>query len=160
LPTKAAAADRVEQVGRILQDYADRAVFRGFSPGRKNSYKLLWHRDRFFELHVNPRTRTLRFPTVLPQVEAAMYRDFQQFVASRTSSDVPEHRRIDTNKLRVRCGNRAGNVSLTATVLDEDYEYATRKLIHLVHETYVAFLMDGPYYEYMVEVFDLDPDHM
>ena len=36
-------------------------------------------------------------------------------------------------------------------------ELATRKLIHLVHEIYLVFLQEG-HSDYMVEVFDLDPD--
>ncbi len=35
---------------------------------------------------------------------------------------------------------------------------AHRQLIHLVHEIFMTFLLDGRYYEYMVETFDLDPD--
>ncbi len=89
-----------------------------------------------------------------------MYRELQQFVESRHSESVPDHRRIDVVKCNIRGSNRAGNASLTATVLDRDYEYAVRKLINLVHEIYLDFLLDGRYYEYMVETFNLDPDHM
>jgi hypothetical protein len=35
-----------------------------------------------------------------------------------------------------------------------------QKLIGLVQEIYMGFLYDGRYYDYMIEVFDLDPDHM
>ncbi len=158
-------SDCVDLVGGILENYANRGIFRGFSRGPvrngKASFKILWHRDRVFELILDSNTRSLRFPVVLPEVPPAssMYREFKEFVASRQSADFPEHRRIDPAKAGVRSGNRAGNVSLTLKLADSDYEYATRKFIHLVHEIFMIFLMDGPYFEYMVEVFDLDPDH-
>ena len=89
-----------------------------------------------------------------------MYKEFREFVQSRFSDALPEHRRIDANKALIKCGNRSGDVSLTLTAVDRDFDYGTRKLIHLVHEIYMDFLLDGRYYEYMIEKFDLDPDRM
>ena len=155
-----------ELVGGILESYAARAVFRGFSHGPARGgraiFRMLWHRDRLFELILDVPKKTLRFPLVLPEVPAnsPMYREFREFVESRFSDSLPEHRRIDAKKARVRCGNRGGNVSLTLTAVDGDFDYGTRKLIHLVHEVYMDFLLDGRYYEYMIEKFDLDPDRM
>jgi hypothetical protein len=154
----------VESVNAILEGYAERGVFRGFSRGpgsnRKASFRLLWHRDRLFELILDIDKQTLRFPLVLPHVDpkSTMYRNFKDFVKSRQSEELPEHRRIEAGKARVRSLNRGGSVSLTLEVQDGDYEYGARKLIHLVHEIYLAFLVDGPYYEYMVETLGLDPD--
>jgi hypothetical protein len=88
-----------------------------------------------------------------------MYREFKQFVESRHSEKLPDHRRIDPKKATVRPSSRSGSVALTTTVKNGDYEYATRKLIHLVHETFLVFLQEG-HYDYMVRVFDLDPDHL
>jgi hypothetical protein len=88
-----------------------------------------------------------------------MYREFKEFVKSRQSESLPDHRRIHPKKATVRPSNRSGNVALTLTVKNGDYEYATRKLIHLVHEIYLVFLLEG-HYDYMIEVLNLDPDHM
>ena len=101
----------------------------------------------------------MRFPLVLPDVPAGsrMYRDLKEFIKSRHSAELPDHRRIDTGKANVGCYVRSGNVSITLTVRSGDYEYGARKLINLVHEIFLVFLADG-YYEYMVEAFDLDPD--
>ena len=49
-------------------------------------------------------------------------------------------------------------VSIGISIRDQDFEYATRKLIHTVHEIFLVFLREGPYYEYMVEHLGLDPD--
>jgi hypothetical protein len=151
----------VELIGRVLERYAERGVLRGYSPGPptrgKASFKLLWHRGRAFELVLDKRHSTMCLSVVLPAVspKSKMDRDLKEFVASRHSEDLPEHRRINPQKAQVRCINRGGNFSLAMVVEDGDYEYGTRKLIHLVHEIYLGFLSDGPYFDYMVETLDL-----
>jgi hypothetical protein len=152
-------------VAGILENYANRGTFKGFSRGPVRagvaSFKILWHRGRFFDLKLDTHKKTLRFPVVLPEVPAnsSMYRQFKEFVKSRRSETLPEHRRIDPKKAAVKPSNRSGNVALTLTLKNNDYAYATRKLIHLVHEIYLTFLQEG-HYDYMIRVFDLDPDHM
>jgi hypothetical protein len=154
---------RIEAVSRILQHYADRAVFRGFSPGvvkkGKAAFKILWHRDRQFDLIVDTRSRTMSFPLLLPDFEASMIRELNAFLVSRQSKNLPEHRRIDTKKAVVRSTTRGGNVGLTLALKGDHYEYGIQKLIHLVHEIFLTFLSEGRYYEYQVETFELDPDH-
>jgi hypothetical protein len=160
----AKAASPMETAAKVLEGYASRGVFRGFSRGPtkagKTTFKLLWHRDQAFELILNDREKKLRFPMVLPQVPAGspMNREFKHFVESAFSKGLPEHRRIDRRKMKIACANRGGNVSLTVTVAGRNFDYAVRKLIHLVHDVYLTFLNDGRYYEYMIEVFNLDPD--
>jgi hypothetical protein len=154
----------VELIGGILEHYAQRGVFRGFSRGPVRGgrafFRLLWHRDRFFDLILDERQKTLHFSVLLPEVSAksSMYRELKQFLELRHSENLPEHRRINRQKARVLCKNRGGNVSLALIVEDGDYDYGTRKLIHLVHEVFLGFLYDGPYSDYIVEAFDLSPD--
>ena len=75
-----------ELVGGILENYAARALFRGFSHGPARGgraiFRMLWHRDRLFELILDVPRKTLRFPVVLPEVPAdsSMYREFREFV--------------------------------------------------------------------------------
>ncbi len=155
----------IELVSGILENYANRGTFKGFSRGPVRigvaSFKILWHRDQFFDLILDTHKKTLRFPVVLPEVPpgSPMFREFKQFVESRHSESLPDHRRIDPSKATVRPSNRSGKVALTLTVKNSDYEYATRKLIQLVHEIFLVFLQEG-HYDYMVKVFDLDPDHL
>jgi len=147
-------------VGEILQGFADRGVFRGFSQSASRSgratFKLLWHRDRLFELTFDQTKGTLRLPAVLPKVDAAMFRDLKQFVASRQSKEAPEHRRIDPDRARIRCTLKGGDAAIAIT--SSDVDYATRKLVNLVHEIYMVFLYEPRYYDYLIETFDLDPD--
>ena len=120
---------------------------------------MVWHRDRRFEIVIDPHRRKISCPVVLPQVPArsAMYRQLREFVASRQSRAVPEHRRIDPRKATVAVANRAGNVSLTVTARTGAFEYAVRKFVHLIQEIYLVFLVE--HFDYQVEVFELDPDH-
>jgi hypothetical protein len=151
-------------VAAVLKNYADRGVFRGFSEGSvragRATFKILWHRDRYFDLIVDVPKKTLHFPVVLPDVPAQspMYKEFRDYVESRHSVTLPEHRRIDARKARLQAGARGGNVSLTLTVKGADFEYGVRKLIHAVHEIYMVFLSEGRYYDYLVETLELDPD--
>ena len=121
---------------------------------------MLWHHDRRFELMLDVGQNTLQFPEVLPGVPArsAMYRDLQAFLKLRQSEELPEHRRVNPAKARLAYGNKRGMVSVTVTVRDGDFDYAARKIIHIVHEIFLIFLVDGPYFEYMVEHLGLDED--
>jgi hypothetical protein len=121
---------------------------------------MQWHRDRFFDLVFDVPKHSLRFPVVLPKTPGTMYERFKKFVASRQSEEMLEHRRIDPSKVRISCSHKNGNISLLFIVKDGDFEYATQKLIHLMHEVYLDFLQDGLYYEYMIETFELDRDQI
>lgn len=166
IKTSKKAQAHVEAVAETLENYARRGVFRGFSRGHaakdKAAFRMVWHRDRVFDFIFDFHRNTMRFPIVLPNLPAdsAMYLELKRFIKSRQSGAVPDHRRIDSRKAQVRSYNRGGNVSVALSVVDGDFEYCTRKLINLVHEIFMVFLVDGSYYEYMVETFDLDPDHM
>ena len=144
-------------VRTLMEDYAKRGVLRGFTSRRVRNgvmaFRMIWHRDRVFDLIVDTHRKTIRIPVVLPAVPArsALYKDFQAFVASRHAADLPDHRRIERSKVRVSCANLRGSASLTMAVRDEDYEYALQRLIHLVHEIFLIFLPGGPYRDYMVE---------
>jgi hypothetical protein len=154
----------VDIVTAVLEGYAEKAVFRGFSAhplrGGKATYRMVWHHDRPFELLLDVRSKTLRFPAVLPGVPArsAMYRELQAFLKARQTDELPEHRRVNPAKALLTLTNQRGVVALKLTLKDGDFDYATRKIIHTVHEIFMIFLVDGPYFEYMVEQLGLDPD--
>jgi hypothetical protein len=156
----------VQVVAEILESYARRGIFRGFSPGPvsrgKASFRIVWHYDRVFELIFDLHKKKMSFPLLLPGVRAGspLYRELKRFIKSRHAEELPEHRRIDTSKAKVQAYNLNGNVSLTLNVMGHDYEYGVRKLVHLVHEIFMSFLRDGSYYEYLVETFDLSPEGM
>jgi hypothetical protein len=152
------------KVDETLETYANKGVFRSFaSIGRSNKgapYRMMWHKDRFYDLVFDAQKRSLRFPVVLPKAPAAMYEDFKKFVASRQSTEMLEHRRIEPKKVRISCSRKNSDISLLFISKDNDLEYATQKLINLMHEVFMVFLRDGLYYEYMIETFDLDRDQL
>ena len=164
MPRAASGPPAADTVGAILENYASRGVFRGFARGpataAKASFKVLWHYAKFYDLVLEPAKKTLRMPQVLPGVPADLHQALREFLAARTTEDWPAHRRIDPAKAALAAQVRAGHLSLTITALDGDFDYATRKLIHTVHEIFLEFLNDGRYYEYLIETFDLDPDKL
>ncbi|MGI9287697.1 MAG: hypothetical protein ACR2P1_20095 [Pseudomonadales bacterium] len=155
----------LETIGNILEEYAARGVFQGFSrgavSGNKAAFRIVWHYNQTFDLSYDHGKSALRIHTVLPELPAAspMYRDFKRFLKSRRDVALPEHRRIDPTRATVKPYNRGGNVALTLTMLDRNSEYGTRKFIHLVHEIYLEFLSDGRYFDWLVATFELDPDN-
>lgn len=154
------------RVGELLQDYAARGVFRAFSDtaagGRSRcEYRSLWHRDQVFRWQFDAVRQTLRLPCVLPAVPggSAMYREFRAWLRQRQSAGLPDHRRCDPARLTLKTYNRGGRVALTAHILDGDLEYAVTRLVALVNEIYLDFIAGGPYLDWQIETFDLDPDH-
>jgi hypothetical protein len=147
-----------------MEDYGNRGVFSGLSsrPVRAGvlAFTAKWHRALIFNLIVDANTRRLTIPIVLPNVPArsAMYREYRTFVASHHGRSLPPHRRTAASKARVACRNRRGHVSLVMTLEGDHYVYATERLLHLVHETFLFFLANGAYYEYRVEQLGDDPD--
>lgn len=147
------------RIDEVLAEYAARGVFQGYSKAGRGSWKMLWHRNQTFVLTAGQ--NSLAFETVLPKVGARspMMSAYRAFVRGLQSKDLPEHRRIDRAKVRLRVTAAKGDAGLAAMYTD-DPEYAVRKLIAAVHETYLVFLYDGAYYDYLVETFDLDPDSL
>lgn len=166
LPSKARKPPpkAVELVTAILEEYAQKAVFRGFSahPGSKGqaAYRMVWHHDRPYELLLDVPAKTLRFRDVLPGVptRSPMYSQLRAFLKERQSGELPEHRSVNPKKARLTVHNIRGNVSVKLTLKDGDFDYATRRIVHIVHEIFMIFLVDGPYFDYMVEQLGLDPD--
>jgi len=152
----------ISQICGLMEDYAKRGVFRGFSKlpvrGGVAAFKLVWFRERIFNLIVDTGKKTILVPEVLPHVPDTIYRDFKAFVLSHHGKGLPDHRRIDKTKAGLRCANHRGSVSVAMAVKDGDYDYALRRLIHLIHETYVIFLLNGMYSDYVVEQLGADPD--
>lgn len=152
----------IQQIDDVLAHYANRGVFRSYGriPGAKPAFRMRWHHDRNYDLTFDPKTGTLRFPDLLPEVppDSDMYKAFKAYLKTRQSENLPEHRRIDPARARVRPLNKGGTVALSIKPLDGDLDYAARKLIHLTHEIFLDFLTDGRYYDYLVQVFNLNED--
>jgi hypothetical protein len=119
---------------------------------------MKWHKDRFYDLIFDAGKRSLRFPVVLPKAPQPIYEEFKKFVASRQSTEMLAHRRIDPKRVRISCSRKNGDISLLFISKDNDLEYSTQKLINLMHEVFLVFLRD--HYEYIIETFDVDRDQL
>jgi len=156
----------VQRVGDVLRDYAGRRVFRSISDGDrragKTTFMMVWHHGRTFRFVLDPAGRTVSFPALLPGVPtgSSMAKELRAFLGQFATDQVPPHRRIDSRKASLRIVSRDGGVSVALAVKDDDFEYATRRLVHLAQEVYMVFLPDGPYSDYRIEKLGLDPDNV
>ncbi len=156
--------ENVPAVGDILEEYAERRVFQGFSRresgNTRGRYQVLWHRKQVFELTYDSAKKSLRIACVLPNVPAdsPMYKAFKLWLKARQNDTLPDHRRCDRKKARLKTYNRGGDIALTLQMLDDDLDYAVRKLVSLLNEIYLDFLSSGLYFDWMIETFDLEPD--
>ena len=148
----------------VLRGYVDRGVFgslgAGVPRGTQMVFTIVWHHGRSFRLIVDRAARTVSFPAVLPAIpsRSPMLGELRRFTRQFSSADLPIHRRIDPAKGRLRLASRRAGVSLSLTVVRGEWEYCTRRLVHIAHEIYMVFLPDGPYQDYLVEKLGLDPD--
>jgi hypothetical protein len=148
------------QVDAVLQGYAERGVFQDYralkGKSEQSHFDFEWLYRQPFSITVDAKRRRLTMTDLLPAVdrESMMYRELKEFFQGRTDAGVPEHRRVDPQLATVAPRIRDGVVSLELTLLDGDYEYGTRKLVNLAHET---FLFLSEYWaDYMWENFELN----
>lgn len=147
-----------EIVLSCLQKYADRGIFTGFGARVDRDGDLvcrfLWHAPEPHRLQFKRKTGLLVFVDLLPAIvyPSAMDRAVREFVAGRRSPVLPAHRRMDPAKMRARCRNRNGKLSIEVRCLDGDWEYSSTRAVKLVNEIFLDFLA-GPYDAYMIEHF-------
>src|SRR5262249_60396149 len=105
-------------VREILQSYADRGVFRGFSEIRYGHFQFVWVVNHRMELSVDTAKHELRFKRLLPNVPAksALYAELKSFIQQRHDRELPEHRRGDRKSAEGSCTNRGGFVFLVCKV--------------------------------------------
>ena len=158
----------VRRVGDVLRDYAGRGVFRSISEGDRRGRQDDVHDGLAPRPRLPLRARLLpaarsRFRRLLPGVPAAIVdgqgaegvpRRFQTDRGAAASS-----RRFDARR-RLRIVVRGDSVSVALVVKNSEFEYATRRLVHLAQEVFMVFLPDGPYSDYRIEKLGLDPDNV
>lgn len=161
---KKAKGDPARVVTEALKGYAERGVFRGLGHGERRgkttAFTMLWHHGRRFRFVLDETAGMVSFPELLPGVPArsAMFKELKTFLHQFETGAVPDHRRVDPKKGRLKVGPRAGGVSVALSVKNGEWEYCTRRLIHLAQEVFMVFLHDGPYSDYRVAKLGLDPE--
>lgn len=143
---------------RAVSAYAERGLLRGFgsraTAAGRIEFRFRWLTELPCLLVFDPSASSLTFHDLLPGVPypSAMDRELRRFVEARSDAGRPAHRRIEADRLQIRCRNRHGSVSLIATSHDRDWSYAVAKTFSLVNEIFLGFL-SGPWEEYMVGTF-------
>ena len=84
-----------------------------------------------------------------------MDKDFRAFLKQRCDSAIPTHRRLDAERFDFKCNNRQQKLSVTIGFSAADAGDAAKTAVNLLHEIFNNFLQEGPYQNYMVEVFDI-----
>ncbi len=153
------AASHVAIVRRALKDYTDRGVFGSFTEkalkNSKTQFDFLWLHNKRYTLVFDAEKEVLTLKDCFPHVPARseMYGGIKDYLTERSDPKLRAHRRIDPKRALVSCSNRAGKVSLSIDVQRNQYTYATKKLVNLLHETFL--MIDQCFTEYLYEHFDL-----
>ncbi|HYZ62062.1 MAG TPA: hypothetical protein VE650_06365 [Acetobacteraceae bacterium] len=125
----------------MLRRYADRGIFTEFEeqPGRGGTWsaQFRWMLPRPMKLVADPARGRLSCPDLLPGIKARspLHLAIETFLLEREDATLPEHRRVDPARARVRCTQRAGRISVALEPQDSaEWAYAAGKLVNLVHE--------------------------
>jgi hypothetical protein len=162
LDQSAAAADGLDAVDVVLNNYATRGVFQGYRMRRSKNgtgeYHFGWLYGQPFTLTCDLRRNRLLLIDLLPGVQrdSLMHRQIKAFLKGRAGADVPEHRRVDPQRMTARARARDGLVSLELTLEDADceaYAFGARKIINLAHELFL--FMTEYWADYMWQTFRL-----
>ena len=144
-----------------LQTYADRGIFQNLScnnlGNNVSEFKFHWMTDKQFSLRLNLVKHQLELRNILPSVpyRSDMDNAFREFLLSRCAEEIPVHRRLDGKRLTIKAKNKNGDVSVLIGFSEIDSRLAAKTSINLLHEIFNNFLVEGPYQNYMVEVFNL-----
>lgn len=152
--------DLVNAVTAELQRYANKGTFSNFgivenTSAKSVEYKFHWLSQRPFTLVLKPSKKQLVLSELLPAVDyrSDMDKAFREFIVERCDPELPAHRRLNDKKLSFSCQNHAQNLSVAIDFKVKDAVLATQTAINLIHEVFNNFLIEGPYQNYMVEVF-------
>ncbi len=141
-----------QEIRKVLQEYADRGIFRGFHEKRtagKSEFQFLWFGDKTMVLVYEDKNHLFVLKNWLPEVPSSsrMYSELKAFVRERFSLDLPEHRRIERNFADFKCSNKGGIVSFIFKVKKNQFQYGAKKLVNMIHEIY--FYLKVSHVEYV-----------
>jgi len=149
----------VAVVRNQLQEYAHRGVFRGLnelaSRNGKHTFTFVWLGSKPLEFCMDTENATLAFKRVLPNVarDSHLYDELKRFLSERGEKALPKHQRIDPKRAEILSVNRAGNVTISIKVKNNQYAYGMKRLVNLVHQVFVRLNDQHP--DYMCENFDM-----
>lgn len=150
----------IEAVSSELQSYAHRGIFQNFSQAPSATgvdFRFHWLTEKPFHLQLNSKKSEIVLKAVLPAVpfRSDMDKAFRDFLNQRCDSSVPAHRRLNADRFDFNCRNRQKTLSVGIAFQSQDAADAAKTAVHLLHEIFNNFLLEGPYQHYMVEVFNV-----
>lgn len=154
------SVDAAEIVAGVMHTYAGRGMFQNCQIVKRKAdvtdFHFNWLYGQPFTLSCDCKKSRLSLPDLLPRVEknSLLYKELRTFLKARSDPGLPDHRRIDPERAMAASRFSAGIVSIELTLMDEDYEYAARKLINLAHELFL--FLNEHWADYMWENFQLN----
>jgi hypothetical protein len=153
-------------VATLLDEYAARGVFRvAQQPGQlglgSEFFELVWFRNQTMTLELTAKPPRVRLVNVLPAItpRSRLDRQLRVWLTQRQADALPAHRRIDPANFALRLSRRDGKMTLELRSASADLVVATEKLVRLVNELYLDFLAAPERFDWVQDVFDLDPDN-
>jgi hypothetical protein len=148
-------ANDLTPIDTVRRRYVDSGVFRSFAETKGQHCEFRWINDVPMKIAWSARSQTLQFKDVLPDVapKSRLDREIRLFLQGRFDPALPEHRRLEADKVSLNCVNRGSRLSIGLKILDGDEEYGARKLVNLVHEVFVFLDKYRP--EYVHRAFDI-----
>jgi hypothetical protein len=147
----------------VLQEYADRGVFRGLSiterTGGRIDCDFLWLLGRPIRVSYDPAKSTLAFPALFPAITSSspvMAVELRAAVRERSTAGVPAHKRIDRRRAELACSLSRGALSLTAEVRGSNHEYVVRRVLNLINDLFL--LLHQSYPDYLEAQFGLSSE--
>lgn len=143
---------------QALQHYADRGVLTQFSSQSDRVFRFRWLTLELMEVEWTAAKRTIIFKDLLPNIalHGPIHAELCAFMRSRTSADLPEHRRVDPSAFDLLCRNRRSQVSIGLKVNSSTGDAAVHKLMLIVHEVFL--MMNSRWPEYMQQQFGFSED--
>lgn len=153
------AKSHLDIVHQKLKTYADRGVFRSFdvgaTKGSKTEFRFVWLEDAQMKLVFDHTKGSLQLKNLLPNIESRSFldNDLRAFIKKRADAALAAHRRVDPKRATLHYTNRKQSVSLTLSVLNNQYAYGVTKLLNMTNETFGHLHMN--HVQYLWENFDV-----
>jgi hypothetical protein len=157
--TRDADERHLTAVRKKLDGYAERGIFHSYEErgGRSGhpEFHFVWLQDFPVTLICDLARQTLTLRDLFPEIphRSEIDTDLRRFVQSRQDDRLPPPRRIDPQRVGLRCFNRDGKLSVELKVNDHQYRYAATKAVNLAQELYNY--LSANHVEYMWETFNL-----
>src|SRR5690349_17161542 len=127
---------QIKAVCAALNAQVRKGSIRSFQEGKlrvgRMNVDIDWPDGRSVRLRIDIEAATLTLPSLLSEVSVGsqLHRDVKALVRSAQG-----HNGVSA-KAMLRMTEQGGNVSLAVTVVSDDYEFCTRRLLELASETF------------------------